>query len=50
MEKPKGVDIWDGIKLERDESLSEEDKKKLLEKTKSNIEELSKKIKQQNGK
>ena len=50
MERPKGVDEWDGIKLERDESLSEEEQKKLIEKTKVDIEESAKKIRQQNAK
>lgn len=33
MNRPENADIWDGVELKRDDALSEEEKKVLIEKT-----------------
>lgn len=50
MTRPKNADVWDGISLERDDTLSEKERKKIEERTRKDMEKLSAKIKKQNSK
>lgn len=47
MNRPKDVDVWDGIELKRDESLTDEQRKELIRKTLKEVKESAERFKRE---